>query len=148
MKANASSNSAVPLRRAVHALLGGLLLAAVQLLPARAHAVAGPDNGDIAGVYTLVSVNGVAVPMTLDHEGAKLEIRSGAFTINADGTCLSRMVFVPPPGQEVTREVKATYTRQGSKLTMQWEGAGITEGVVEGTTFTMNNEGMVLAYRK
>ncbi len=143
-----SSSSALLLRRAVNALLCSLLVGAVQLLPVRAQAAAGSDNGDIAGVYALVSVNGTKVPMTLEHEGAKLVIRSGAFTINADGTCVSKMVFVPPPGQEVTREVKATYTRQGSKLTMQWEGAGITEGAVEGDTFTMNNEGMVLAYRK
>jgi len=148
MKANASSSSAVLLRRAAAALLGALLLAAIPFLPARAHAAPAAANGDIAGVYTLVSVNGSAVPMTLEHEGAKLVIRSGAFTINADGTCVSKMVFVPPPGQEVTREVRATYTRQGTKLTMQWEGAGITEGTVEGATFTMNNEEMVLAYRK
>ncbi len=143
-----SSGSSVLSRRVVNVLLGGLLFAAAQFLPVRAHAAAASDNADIAGVYTLVSVNGTAVPMTLDHEGAKLVIRSGAFTINADGTCVSKMVFVPPPGQEVTREVKATYTRQGNKLTMQWEGAGTTEGTVEGATFSMNNEGMVLAYRK
>ncbi len=139
-----SSSSSLPLRGTVSALLGGLLFAAIPLLPARA----GSDHADIASVYTLVSVNGAAVPMTLEHEGAKLVIRSGAFTINADGTCASKMVFVPPPGQEVTREVKATYTRQGTKLTMQWEGAGMTEGTVDGATFTMDNEGMVLAYRR
>ena len=42
----------------------------------------------------------------------------------------------------------ASYTRQGSKLTMKWEGAGMTTGTAEGDTFTMNNEGMVFAYRK
>ena len=105
-----------------------------------------PD--DPTGVYTLVSVNGDPLPATLNHEGATLLIRSGSFTINADGTCVSRMVFVPPPGTEVTREVRATYTRDGARLTMQWEGAGTTVGTVEGNTFTMNNEGMVLVYRK
>ena len=143
-----SSSSASLPRHGVHLLLGGLLLAAAQLLPARAHAAAASDNGDIAGVYTLVSVNGTKLPMTLEHEGAKLVIRSGAFTINVDGTCSSKMVFVPPPGQEVTRVVNATYTREGNKLTMQWEGAGITDGTVEDGTFAMNNEGMVLTYRR
>jgi hypothetical protein len=52
------------------------------------------------------------------------------------------------PAFSITREVKATYTRQGSKLTMQWEGAGMTTGTVEGDMFTMNNEGMVFSYRK
>jgi hypothetical protein len=51
-------------------------------------------------------------------------------------------------GRDAAIEVKATYTRDGQKLTMQWQGAGRTIGSVEGDTFTMNNEGMVFAYRK
>ena len=31
-----------------------------------------------------------------------------------------------PSGGDSSREVKAAYTRQGSKLTIQWEGAGTT----------------------
>ncbi len=106
------------------------------------------NASDPAGVYALVSVNGKPVPASLDHEGATLQVRSGAFTINADGTCSSKMVFVPPSGTEATREVSATYTREGSKLTMKWKGAGITVGTIEGNTFSMNNEGMLLVYKK
>jgi hypothetical protein len=58
------------------------------------------------------------------------------------------MVFVPPSGQEVTREVSATYTRQGATLTMQWQGAGRTTGTLTDNTFTMDNEGMLFVYRK
>ena len=143
-----SSSSVRSLRSAGPALLAGLLLAALPLLSTRATAAPASGPNDVAGVYTLVSVNGARVPMTLEHEGAKLLIRSGAFTINADGTCVSTMVFAPPNHPEATRVVKAAYTRSGSKLTMQWEGAGITEGTVDGATFTMDNEGMILAYRK
>jgi hypothetical protein len=100
------------------------------------------------GTYNLVSVDGNKVPCTLQHEGASPTIKSGTFTINADGTCSSKVVFSMPSGGDSSREVKATYTRQGSKLTMQWEGAGTTTGTVEGDTFTMNNEGMIFAYRK
>ena len=71
-----------------------------------------------------------------------------SFVIGADGTCSSKVVFGPPSGSEVTREVKASYTQQGAKLTMKWEGAGTTTGTVEGDTFTMNNEGMIFAYRR
>jgi hypothetical protein len=88
------------------------------------------------------------VPTTISHEGTALQIRSGTFTINADGTCSSKMVFVPPSGAEATREVSATYTREGAKLNMQWKDAGQTTGTIEGNTFSMDNEGMVLAYRK
>lgn len=103
---------------------------------------------DHAGLYVLESVNGQPVPATVSHDGVMLQILSGAFTINADGTCGSRMVFVPPGGTEMTREVDATYTKVGSLLTMKWEGAGITAGTVGDGTFSMDNEGMTFVYRK
>jgi len=101
-----------------------------------------------AGRYTLVSVDGKQAPCTLNHEGVSLTIKSGAFVIGPDGTCSSKMVFSVPPGGDSSREVKATYTRKGATLTMRWEGAGTTTGTIQGDTFTMNNEGMALAYRK
>ena len=100
------------------------------------------------GTYTLVSVNGNKVPCALQHEGQSVAVKSGAFVINADGTCSSKVVFGPPSGGDVARDVNATYTRQGTSLTMQWQGAGTTTGTLEGDTFTMNNEGMIFAYRK
>jgi hypothetical protein len=102
----------------------------------------------LAGNYTLVSVDGKKVPCAVQHEGTSLTVKSGGFTIKPEGTCSSKMVFSVVPGQEASREVKATYTRQGSKLTMKWEGAGTTSGTIEGDTFTMNNEGMIFVYRK
>ena len=97
------------------------------------------------GTYPLVSVDGNKVPCTVQHEGHTMTIKSGSFIINADGTCSSKMFL---EGRDAAIEVKATYTREGSKLTMTWQGAGMTVGIVEGDTFTMNNEGMVLTYRK
>jgi hypothetical protein len=110
---------------------------------------AGLSGGpDLSGVYTLVSVDGKDVPTSISHEGASLEVRSGTFTLNADGTCSTKTIFVPPTGSEVAREVSATYTQDGSTLTMKWEGAGETVGTLQGGTFTMNNEGIVFVYRK
>ena len=106
------------------------------------------EGGDPTGVYALVSVNGNKVPASVSHDGSALQVRSGTFTIKADGTCSTKTVFVPPSGQEATREVSATYTKEGSKLTMQWKGAGMTTGTIEGNTFTMDNEGMLFVYRK
>jgi len=106
------------------------------------------DADGFAGVYTLISVDGKPVPASVSHQGVTLLVRSGTFTINADGTCTSKTVFVPPSGDEVAREVGATYTKEGGKLTMKWEGAGMTIGTVEGNTFTMDNEGMVFVYKK
>ena len=75
-------------------------------------------------------------------------LESGAFVISPDGTCSSKLIFSMPGGGDSAREVKATYTRRGPTLTMQWEGAGTTTGNVEGDAFTMNNEGMIFVYRR
>ena len=103
---------------------------------------------DIAGSYTLVSINGTPLPFTVTHEGPGIQVTSGTFTIRPDGTCATVTAFVMPSGQAQSREVSATYTRDGSRLTMQWQGAGVTNGTIEGDTFTMDNEGQLLLYRK
>ena len=101
------------------------------------------------GTYTLVSVDGNKVPCAVKHEGKEgLTVKSGTFVIDADGTCSSKVTFTTPTGSDASREVKATYTQAGSKLTMKWEGAGTTTGTVEGNTFTMDNEGMIFAYQR
>ena len=105
-------------------------------------------NIDPTGVYALVSVDGKSLPCSLTHEGAVPTIKSGVFTIKADSNCSSQITFSVPTRGDMSREVKATYTRQGTQITMQWEGAGMTMGNVSGNTFTMTNEGMVFAYRK
>ncbi len=122
--------------------IAGLLLA---LLPWRLSAA---EETDAAAVFTLASVDGRTVPAIIAHGGATVEIRSGRFILNADGTCNSRMVFSVGSRPEALREVNATYTREGSKLTMQWKGAGQTTGVLDGSTFTMKNEGLVYVYRR
>ena len=101
-----------------------------------------------AGVYTLISVDGKPVPADITHEGDPIQVRSGTFTINADGTCSMTSVFVPASGSEVRREVSANYSKEESTLTMKWVGAGITVGTIQGNTFTMDNEGILFLYRK
>jgi hypothetical protein len=131
-----------------HALQLVFLLTAGLLLSACKQETKVAAGVDPTGVYALVSVNGNAVPASVSHDGTALQVRSGSFTIKADGTCSTKTVFVPPSGTEATREVSATYTKEGSKLTMQWQGAGMTTGTIEGNTFTMDNEGMVFVYKK
>ena len=99
------------------------------------------------GLYNLVSVDGKTLPCSVAHAGSPT-VKSGVFTFNADGTCASKIIMSTPSGSEVTREVKATYTCEGSKLTMKWAGAGTTTGTLTNDSFTMNNEGIVFAYRK
>lgn len=111
--------------------------------------VNGTGGQDPTGVYTLVSVDGSTLPANVSHGDHETRVYSGLFTINADGTCSSKTVFGPPLGDnKVTREVNATYTQKGTTLNMKWQGAGQTEGIVEGDTFTMNNEGMLFSYQR
>jgi len=107
-----------------------------------------PTRIDPAGTYTLVSIDGNQVPCELTHEGHPMAVQSGTFIINSDGTCSSEVKFSVEPSKEMSREVKATYTQEGSTLTMKWEGAGTTTGTVDGDTFTMNNEGMIFSYHR
>ena len=102
---------------------------------------------DELGVYTLVMVDGIELPATVSHGGVEIEVQSGTFTFDADGTCDSKVIFGPPSGSPVAREVKADYTRDGAELKMNWHGAGKTVGTLEGDKFSMNNEGMILATR-
>ncbi len=98
-----------------------------------------------AGTYALESVDGKKVPCTVQHEGHTMTVNSGAFVIDPNGTCSSKISLA---GRDSPIEVKASYTLEGSTLTMRWQGAGVTAGTVEGNSFTMNNEGMVFVYRK
>jgi hypothetical protein len=141
-------NQMSPTLSTKHALQLVVLLTAGLLLSACKQETKVAAGVDPTGVYALVSVNGNAVPASVSHDGTALQVRSGSFTIKADGTCSTKTVFVPPSGTEATREVSATYTKEGSKLTMKWQGAGMTIGTVEGDKFTMDNEGMVFVYKK
>ena len=106
------------------------------------------DSNNISGIYYLLKVDGAAIPGTVTHDGETLEIRSGTFIISDDGTCFSSTRFTKPGGDEVTREVRAKYLVRDSKLIMTWEKAGVTEGTVEGNSFTMDNHGMIFEYTR
>lgn len=109
----------------------------------------GPSTDPAVGEYVTVSVNGTPVPgSVVNNQGVKLEFLEGSFVIRADGTCSSRSVFVVPSGEEMVREVDATWSRSGDVLTMQWEGAGTTTATVKEDALTMDNVGMILVYRR
>ena len=101
---------------------------------------------EIVGDYTLVAVNGSAVPADVEHDGVTMRVMSGSMSFRSDGTCRSTMRFIAPTGQEAVNTVAADYTVSGETVTMRWQGAGTTTGVLQGNAFTMDNVGMILRY--
>ena len=106
------------------------------------------DGSVITGIYYLLKVDGTEIPGTVMHDDTPLEIHSGTFFISDDGTCFTTTRFTPPGREEETREVHAKYVVQDSRIIMKWEGAGTTEGTVEGDIFIMDNHGMIFEYTR
>ena len=125
-----------------------LIFAAAVLLLACQAGVKSVDGSGVAGVYTLDKVDGTPIPGVIDHDGVNMRLHAGKFVIKPNGKCTSTTVFMAPNGEEMTRDVSANYTLEGSRLIMKWAGAGITTGMVEGDTFTMDNHGMIFEYKR
>ena len=101
------------------------------------------------GTYSLVSIDGNKLPFAPPHEGGTPpEIRSSTFTLNADGSFALTMTYGLPSGETFSRDFSGTYTHDGSAFTFEWKGAGTTSAIMEGNTLTMDNEGVLYAYRK
>ena len=104
---------------------------------------------DVAGTYTLVTVDGHAIPYAPMHQGQRAPtIVSSTLTLDEGGRFESKMSYGKPDGGEFSRDFKGTYVRKGSELVMTWEGAGRTTVTIDGGTLTMNNEGMLFVYEK
>jgi len=53
----------------------------------------------------------------------------------------------PCPGRK-RHAISRAPAREGAKLTFKWAGAGVTTGTVDGKTLTMDDEGVVLSYKR
>ena len=105
------------------------------------------ERSGFTGTYSLVSIDGHPVPYTPMHEGQQApEVVSGTLTLNSDGTFTSAMSYRLPDGRVMSRDFRGTYSGKGSKLNLQWEGAGQTKAEVEGSTFTYDNHGMLFVH--
>jgi hypothetical protein len=124
--------------------LGALAL----LLPGCRPGGGAVQGSDAAETFTLATINGHELPFTPPHEGGAPEVRGGAITLKPDGSFTSSMTYGGPGGKQGSRDFSGTYTREGSKFKLRWKGAGLTTAILEGNTFTMDNEGVKFAYRK
>lgn len=105
-------------------------------------------TSDHVGTYTLATINGNRLPFTPPNEGGAPQIESGAIALLADGSFSSTMTYRMPDGKVGNRGSSGSYTRQGSSFKLEWKGAGVTLGTLEGNTFTIDDDGLKCAYRK
>lgn len=111
------------------------------------------NNRDAArtgqGAYTLVSVDGHALPYSPYHEGQQSpRIIAGSIKLREGGAFVSSMSFSRPVGGPMIRQFEGTYVKEGDDYLLRWEGAGQTQVTIEGDTLTMNNEGNLFVYPK
>ena len=107
-----------------------------------------PQASGHTGTYTLVTVDGNKVPYTPVPEGSAPQVQSGTFTLNTDGTVTHATNFGQVDGKELSHDSNGTYTLDGSRVSLQWKGAGTTTATLEGNTLTLNWEGVIFVYRK
>ena len=125
-----------------------VLLVLLLWAAARGQAQAAEKAIDVAGVYTLMSVDGRSVPSAINHDGKVMNVHSGTFTITTNAQVTSLMTVSVGDRKNLRVERTATYTLTNSELTMKSQNAGTTKGRIVGRTFTMTNEGMAYVYRK
>ena len=108
--------------------------------------VIGPE--DIAGTYTLQSVNGQSLPWG----EAGLEVTAGSITINQSMTCSRSLTGTATDGGTVvtvTDTEVCTCTFVNGVVTFTWDSDGSTDsGSIVGSQLTITVDGDVLIFRK
>ena len=109
-----------------------------------------PDEGPIAGSYTLRTINGQNLPYTTLSAGVnKAEVLSSSLSLNADGTFREeRSVRRTHAGVAVSEaEMKfGTYTSTGSGVTFSVTTGAQVSGKRGGGSITFVEEGFTFLY--
>lgn len=113
-------------------------------------------TASIAGSYTLVAIDGHALPFAPAHKGAppgaiNPEVVSSVLRVGADGTFAMEMSYRAPGNgapSAFERSFSGTCWTDGTGYTMKWNGAGTTSMTLRGDTLVMNNEGIEFGYRR
>jgi len=81
----------------------------------------GPDQNELAGSYSLLTIDGASLPVIVDQVGEdKAEVTMGTVTLDEDGTFGDATELRITEGGVVTTEVQATqgtWTVSGSTVT-------------------------------
>ena len=114
--------------------------------------VIGPE--DIAGTYTLQSIDGQTLPWVILQVGNtySMEIMAGSITINQTMTCSRSLTATLTDGGTVvtiTETDVCTYTFVNGAIMFTWDSDGSTDsGSIVGSQLTLTADGDVLILRK
>ncbi|MEO8578304.1 MAG: hypothetical protein ABI556_16460 [Gemmatimonadales bacterium] len=129
-----------------------------QLIPALVLIACGPEAGPIVpergpvniftGTFTLVTLDGVALPSTFPPAGAPVEITSGSITLKPDLTfvLIDRLRNVPGPGVSA-EESGGTYQFSDTDIALIFQNRVITGGI-NGDNLTVHRGAASFVYRR
>lgn len=110
-----------------------------------------PTNASVAGTWSLVSVNGAALPFILSAS-PKIELLSSVVTVASNGTFTSSTQTRTTIGTQATTSTSTqsgTYTLSGSAVAIRsTDGSTVQAGSVSGNTLTLAQTGLVFVYQK
>jgi hypothetical protein len=125
-------------------------LAAIALLAACGDSGTGPDDTNIAGSYTLQTINGNSLPWRLGGGNDWFEFTSGSGNINADGTFTLTYNWRESISGQVdagSEPLVGTYTRNGNAITFTEASTGDTAtGTISGRQISVTSGGFVLVF--
>lgn len=97
---------------------------------------AGPDS--IVGVYTLRTIDGQTMPVTLSTSTGELILSAGSLTLNADAT-FSRGGTVVGSDGDVSEFARGVYVRSGAALALTIDNGSVSAGIIDGNTIRVTN---------
>ena len=109
----------------------------------------GSAQEDIAGEYTLVSIDSNPVPYAPTHEGQQgPQVLGGSMVLNADGTFTMTMDYGGAESATISRDFSGTYEQARGDFVFTWQGAGKTPVMIEDGTLTLDNVGIQFVFEK
>jgi hypothetical protein len=110
----------------------------------------GPTQSSVAGTWNLTTVNGSALPYTLQPT-PKIEILSDQLVVSANGTFTESTQIRFTNGTTVTTETipdAGTYSLNGTSATFIYNDGSTGAGTISGNTLTVAAPGLSLVYQK
>ena len=110
----------------------------------------GPSQNSVSGTWNLTTVNGSALPFTLQST-PKIEVLSDQLVVSANGTFTESTQLRFTNGTVVSTQTitdAGTYSLNGTAATFIYNDGTTGAGTVSGNTLTVAEPGLSLVYQK